>query len=191
MDAAMVDGISLLMAGIWNRRAEGDWSAEPGTNDIDSGAPFYDAYRTADNEYMAVGSYEPQFYARLLHVLGLDPAILGEQWDRTSWPHTKQVIADRFATGSRDEWAQRFAGVDACVTTVLSMGEAASDPQITARATITPGARGPQPGPTPRLSRTPLNTAKTTQSDLIGVAEALQLWGATVAFAPRSPRIAS
>jgi alpha-methylacyl-CoA racemase len=191
VDAAMVDGISLLMAGIWNRRAQGDWSAEPGTNDIDSGAPFYDAYRTSDNEYMAVGSYEPQFYTRLLHVLELDPVTLGEQWDRSSWPQTKQVIADRFAAGSRHEWAQRFAGVDACVTPVLSMGEAASDPQIMARATIAPGAHGPQPGPAPRLSRTPLDAAATTQSHLIGVVEALQLWGAAGRLNPQVAAIAS
>lgn len=179
VDTAMVDGISLLMAGIWNRRGRGDWSAEPGTNDIDSGAPFYDVYRTADNEYMAVGSYEPQFYARLLQVLELDPATMGEQWDRSRWPETKHVIADRFASETRKEWAKRFAGIDACVTPVLSMGEAVNDPHITARATIKAGDSGPQPGPSPQLSRTPLNTASPSMSTLIGVAEALGVWGAT------------
>jgi alpha-methylacyl-CoA racemase len=178
VDAAMVDGVSLLMAGIWNRRAQGDWSEEPGTNDIDSGAPFYDAYRTADGEYIAVGSYEPQFYARMLQGLDLDPGELGDQWDRSRWPHLKQVIADRFATGTRHEWTMRFADLDACVTPVLSMAEAVQDSHITARATLTTGADGPQPGPTPRLSRTPLITASTSESNIVEFTQALNSWRA-------------
>lgn len=176
VDTAMVDGISLLMAGIWNRRNQGDWCAEPGTNDIDSGAPFYDVYRTADDEFMAVGSYEPQFYAGLLQVLELDPAAVGPQWDRSSWPHTKKLIADRFAAGSRDEWTQRFSAVDACVTPVLSLDESLKDPHITIRSTILDGDAGPQPGPTPRLGRTPLDAADVTESTLIDADEALRLW---------------
>jgi alpha-methylacyl-CoA racemase len=176
VDAAMVDGVSLLMAGIWNRRAQGNWSSEPGTNDIDSGAPFYDAYRTSDGEYMAVGSHEAQFYARLLQGLDLDPADLGDQWDRARWPQLKQVIADRFATGTRREWTKRFADLDACVTPVLSMAEALQDPHILARTTMATGAAGPQPGPAPRLSRTPLNTASTSESSIIGFTDALDLW---------------
>jgi alpha-methylacyl-CoA racemase len=178
VDAAMVDGVSLLMAGIWNRRAQGDWSEEPGTNDIDSGAPFYDAYRTADDEYMAVGSYEPQFYARLLQGLDLDSSVLGDQWDRSRWPHVKEVIADRFATGTRHEWTVRFADLDACVTPVLSMAESVRDSHISARATLTAGADGPQPGPTPRLSRTPLITASTSESDIVEFTQALNSWRA-------------
>jgi len=55
VDAAMVDGVSLLMTGVWSRAAQGRWPGEPGANDLDSGAPFYDVYATCDGEYMAVG----------------------------------------------------------------------------------------------------------------------------------------
>ena len=37
---------------------------------LDTGAPYYDTYETADGKYMAVGSIEPQFYAELLQRLG-------------------------------------------------------------------------------------------------------------------------
>jgi crotonobetainyl-CoA:carnitine CoA-transferase CaiB-like acyl-CoA transferase len=55
VDAAMVDGVSLLMTGVWSRAAQGRWPGEPGANDLDRGAPFYDVYATCDGEYMAVG----------------------------------------------------------------------------------------------------------------------------------------
>ncbi len=172
VDAAMVDGISLLMTGIWSRAAQGRWSNEPGTNDIDSGAPFYDAYATADGQYMAVGSIEPQFWARLLDGLGLDPETLPAQWDRERWPAMKQAIADAFASRSRAEWTEVFAALDACVTPVLTMAEAPADAHLCSRRTLEPRPDGPQPAAAPRLDRTPLRAAEADPLD-----EALQRWG--------------
>ncbi|BBF99619.1 MULTISPECIES: CaiB/BaiF CoA transferase family protein [Pseudonocardia] len=172
VDAAMTDGVSLLMTGIWSRAAQGRWSTEPGTNDIDSGAPFYDVYRTADDEYVAVGAIEPQFWARLLDGLGLDPAELPGQWDRERWPELKKQVAEAFAGRTRAGWSAVFADRDACVTPVLSMAEAPGDSQIAARGTLTPGPGGPQPTPAPRLARTPLRTRSPGT-----VAEILDRWG--------------
>jgi alpha-methylacyl-CoA racemase len=151
VDAAMVDGVSLLMAGIWNRVATGRWQPEPGTNDIDTGAPFYDVYATADREYLAVGSMEPQFYERLVRALGLDPAELPDQWDRDSWPSTKKLFAEAFSRRTRAEWADVFAPLDACVTPVLSMAEATADPHLAARGTLRTRARVVEPAPAPRF----------------------------------------
>jgi alpha-methylacyl-CoA racemase len=159
VDAAMVDGVGLLMASVWNRAAGGRWSAEPGTNDIDTGAPFYDVYRTADGEYMAVGSVEPQFYARLLDGLGLDPATAADQWDRDRWPATKAAFARAFATRTRAEWTAVFADRDACVTPVLSMAEASHDPHVAQRRMLEADRAAHRPAPAPRLGRTPLRRA--------------------------------
>jgi alpha-methylacyl-CoA racemase len=173
VDAAMVDGVSLLMTGIWSRVAEGRWPGEPGTNDIDSGAPFYDVYRTADGEYMAVGSIEPKFWARLLDVLEINPATLPDQWDRARWPEVKDVVAAAFARRTRAEWVQHFADREACVTPVLSLAEAPTDPHLAARGTLAPAAGGgPQPAAAPRLSRTPLHARKAGDLDA-----ALSRWG--------------
>jgi alpha-methylacyl-CoA racemase len=179
VDAAMVDGSSLLMAGVWNRAAEGRWSAEPGTNDIDTGAPFYDVYRTADGEYMAVGSIEPQFYARLLDGLGLDPAMCAEQWDRDRWPDTKTEIARAFASATRAEWTRRFADRDACVTPVLSMAEAPHDPHLVERGTLEGDRKAHRPAPAPRLSRTPLRRAEGPAESTAGAV--VERWTASAA----------
>ena len=172
VDAAMVDGVSLLMTGIWSRAAQGRWSGEPGTNDIDSGAPFYDVYATADGEYMAVGGIEPQFWARLLQGLELDPAALPAQWDRAQWPLLKETIAAAFGTRTRAEWSAVFAFLDACVTPVLSLAEAPADAHLSARGTLEHHPDGPQPAAAPRLDRTPLRARAADPLD-----EALARWG--------------
>src|SRR5688572_24348877 len=82
VDAAMVDGTALLMAPFFGASAMGFWSDERGTNMLDSGAPYYDVYRCGDGLELAVGAIEPQFFAALLDVLGLDPGALPAQDDR-------------------------------------------------------------------------------------------------------------
>ena len=46
VDAAMVDGSSVLMQMMWGFRATGMWTDERGTNMLDTGAPYYDTYDT-------------------------------------------------------------------------------------------------------------------------------------------------
>jgi alpha-methylacyl-CoA racemase len=172
VDAAMVDGVSLLMTGIWSRAAQGRWPGEPGNNELDTGAPFYDVYATSDGEYMAVGSIEPQFWQRLLAGLGLEPTDLPEQWDRAKWPETKGLIARAFATRTREQWTAVFDELDACVTPVLSMQEATRDEHVRARATLVARNGGTEPAPAPRLSRDALSFR-----DGSALPDALGRWG--------------
>ena len=158
IDAAMVDGASLLGNMIWWFRAAGIWNDEPGTNILDGGAPYYDTYETADGQYMAVGAVEPQFFALLLRTLGLDAAALPGQHDKAQWPRLRAAIKGAFASRSRDEWTKVFAGTDACVTPVLSYGEALEDDHLGSRGTLIDVGGVPQPAPAPRFSRTPAAT---------------------------------
>jgi alpha-methylacyl-CoA racemase len=155
VDAAMVDGSSLLCQMVWGLLAQKVWSDEPDSNLLDGHAPFYDTYTCADGRHVAVGALEPQFYAALLDGLGLADAGLGHQLDRSRWPEMRARFTEIFVTRTRDEWAQAFAGTDACVTPVLAFGEVAAHPQIAARATIVEADGVPQAAPAPRFSRTP------------------------------------
>jgi alpha-methylacyl-CoA racemase len=38
------------------------WGNPRGQNFLDSGAHFYETYKTSDEKYMAVGALEPHFY---------------------------------------------------------------------------------------------------------------------------------
>jgi alpha-methylacyl-CoA racemase len=180
VDAAMVDGSALLMAFFHGFRAEGLWRDEAGTNLLDSGAPFYDVYATADGGHVAVGALEPQFYAELVRGLGLSEEDLPPQYDPAGWPVLRERFAAVFATRTRDEWADHFAGTDACVAPVLSMSEAPGHPHNVARATFTTVGGTVQPAPAPRFSRTP--PAVPTPASAPGAdAERLVDWGVDAA----------
>lgn len=133
VDAAMVDGASVLTAFAHGLRAAGMWGADRGENLLDGGAHFYDTYETADGRYMAVGAIEPQFYAELLAKLEIDPGTMSPQMDATSWPAGRQRFADIFRRRTRQQWTDHFDGSDACVTPVLSPWEAHAHPHNTAR----------------------------------------------------------
>jgi alpha-methylacyl-CoA racemase len=157
VDAAMIDGVGSLMSFVYELRAIGAWPGEPGTNLLDTGAPFYEVYRTADDRFIAVGCLEPQFYAAFLAGLGLSGADLPAQYDQAGWPELRERFASIIAGRTRDEWAEVFAGTDACVTPVLSLDEAPSHPHNLARETFVrdPGTGAWAPAIAPRLSRTP------------------------------------
>ena len=78
--------------------------------------------------------------------------------DRSGWPRLRVRFTEVIASRTRDEWAETFAGTDACVTPVLHFGEAAVDPHITARETVITLDGIPQAAPAPRFSRTPAAT---------------------------------
>jgi alpha-methylacyl-CoA racemase len=155
VDASMVDGAALLTTMIHGLRAAGLWIDERGSNLLDSGAPFYDVYQTADGGHMAVGALEPRFYSALLRGLGLDGEALPEQYDRLGWPVLRRRFSAVFSAKSRREWESVFAGLDACVAPVLALGEAPLHPHNVARGTFIDVDGVTQPAPAPRFGRTP------------------------------------
>ena len=155
IDAAMVDGAASLMTMTWGFRALGVWG-ERGTNVLDTGAPFYDTYETADGRFIALGSLEPQFYAELIERVGLkDEVDLGRQMDPSTWPELRERFTELFQSKTRAEWCEILEATDACFAPVLTMDEAKDHPHIRARETIVEEFGLPQPAPAPRFSRTP------------------------------------
>lgn len=155
VDAAMVDGVSLLSQKVWSWLAQGLWTDEREANFIDGYAPWYRTYACADGRFMAVGAIEPQFYAELLRRLGLDGEDLPPQRDPGGYPVLAKRFEEVFATRTRDEWAAVFGGLDACTTPVLSWHEAPHHPHVTERQTIVTADGTTQVAPAPRFSRTP------------------------------------
>ena len=85
VDAAMVDGVSMLAAPTYALMAAGLWQDRRGDNLLDGGAPFYDTYETADGGHVAVACLEPQFFAEFARLLPLDAGLAARQYDRGSW----------------------------------------------------------------------------------------------------------
>jgi alpha-methylacyl-CoA racemase len=154
VDTAMVDGAAVLMTMTHALRAMGIWEDERGTNMLDTGAHFYNVYETADGKYVSIGSIEPQFYAELLRLTGLEGQELPWQHDRLEWPALKERLAAIFKTRTRDEWSELMEGTDVCFAPVLSIPEALEHPHNVDRSTFVEVAGIRQPGPAPRFSRT-------------------------------------
>ncbi|HEX7160811.1 MAG TPA: CaiB/BaiF CoA-transferase family protein [Trebonia sp.] len=155
VDAAIVDGAAMLQAMTYGLLADGAWTDERGANLLDTGAPFYDVYETADGRHMAVGALESRFYATFTGILfapqGI-PAGLPAQHDRARWPELRARFAARFGERSQEEWTKAFSGTDACVAPVRTMTEAPADPHLAARGTYVTVDGLLQPAPAPRFS---------------------------------------
>ena len=155
VDAAMVDGASLLMAMPFAFFAAGLWEDRRGVNILDSGAHFYEVYETADGKYVSIGSIERRFYAELIEKTGLsgDPEF-AQQMDQEMWPRLKERLAEVFRRKTRDEWCEIMEGSDICFAPVMSLGEAPDHHHLKARETFVTRDGLRQPAPAPRFSRT-------------------------------------
>ncbi|KAM9096452.1 alpha-methylacyl-CoA racemase [Sarcophilus harrisii] len=156
IDANMVEGTAYLSSFLWHSKNLVFWNQPRGKNILDSGAPFYETYRTSDGKFMAVGAIEPQFYALLIKGLGLNCDELPNQLSISDWEETKKKFADAFAKKTQAEWCNIFDGTDACVTPILSLEEAALNEHNQERGTFfTDEHHNVSPRPAPLLSRTP------------------------------------
>jgi len=174
VDVAMTDGTASLTAMFHALAAGGLWSNARGINLLDGSKPFYRCYACSDGRHVAVGALEPQFFTLLVKGLGLDPAVYN-QFDPAGWPAMEQAFAEVFATRTRDAWAARFEGTDACVSPVLDFAEAADHPHNRERATLVEIDGIRQPATAPRFAATP-TSINPSRRGLIGIEEAVADW---------------
>jgi alpha-methylacyl-CoA racemase len=147
IDCAMVDGAALISALTWSLKAAGMWKDQRGANLLDTGAPYYDVYRCADGEWVAVGALEPQFFAVLKERMGLR----SEQHD----PGLRAELEAAFRQHPRRHWTALLQHSDSCFAPVLSLADAPCDPHLAARGTFAGIGGMIQPAPAPRFSATP------------------------------------
>lgn len=178
VDAAMTDGSALLSAMMYGLHGQGMWSNCRGQNMLDGGAHFYGTYACADGRWLSVGAIEPQFYASLLQLAGLDDPRFKRQMDAAQWPELKAALAAVFAQRTRAQWCDLLEGSDACVAPILDWDEAPQHPHNKARDTFVEIDGTLQPAAAPRFSRTPgaARSASATNAQ-----EILQRWQVDVA----------
>ena len=175
IDVAMVDGVSSLLSMAHGQASAGMMPDARGSSLLDGGAPYYDTYKCSDGEYMSVGAIEAQFYETLKQTLEL--ADLPAQADHANWPKMREMLTEKFATKTRDEWAAIFDGVDACVAPVRWLSEAKNDPHLVARGTLVEMGGVTNPAPAPRFSRTPGRIAGPPKHPGTDTVAALTDWG--------------
>ena len=177
IDAAMLEGSALLMAGVLLSKNSGSWNEPRGENWLDGGAPFYNTYECKDEEWICIGCIEPQFYALMREHLKLKDKLWDEQWNRDLWPLQKKVLRETFSKKTRQEWDNLLGNIDVCFAPVLNLDEIMEHPHNQARKVFLAPEGNVQPAPAPRFSRTPGKIqsppAKPGENNL----EVLERWG--------------
>lgn len=155
IDCAMTDGTAVLMSMMHGMKNMGVWSEDLGVNMLDTGAHFYDTYETADGKFISIGSIEPQFYAELRKLAGLEEDTqFDAQHDRKQWGTLKDKLTVLFKSKTQGEWNALMEHTDVCYAPVLTMTEAAQHPHNVARGTFIEVGGDTQPAPAPRYSGT-------------------------------------
>jgi alpha-methylacyl-CoA racemase len=155
IDAAMLDGVGLLMSMVYEVFERGGWRNERRANLLDGAAPHYRCYRCRDGRWLAVGCTEMKFRANLAEAIGVPELGALTSNDPANWPALSAKLEQVFAERDRDAWVDRLAKVETCVTPVLDLEEAPRHAHAQARGTFLQDPRGWTPAPAPRFSRTP------------------------------------
>lgn len=97
------------------------------------GAAFYQVYETADGRHVVLGGRELKFARNLLAALGredllpLAEAPAGDQGELIAF------LRATFATRTRAQWIEWFAGLDVAFAPVLDFAEALREPHVAGR----------------------------------------------------------
>jgi alpha-methylacyl-CoA racemase len=149
VDVAMLDVAAAWMAVAWGWFLGTGQALPPGRLPLTGGLACYRLYRAADGGYLAVGALEPRFWENLCRALDLPELI-----DLHLVPEEQEAVAARlqevFAARTRDEWIEALGGVEACVSPVLDVPEAITDPQLLHRGLVAE-VDGTPIGPGPAL----------------------------------------
>jgi alpha-methylacyl-CoA racemase len=150
VDAAIVDIVAML-GGIAQLARARSWLDSDGLN-LFHDSPFYDVYPCAEGGFITLGAIEPQFYALLLHKLGMGDVDAAAQNKRAEWPALKARFTALFASQRRAHWVALLEGTDVCFAPVLSLKEAVAHPHNVARGVYSANASGTlQVAPAPRF----------------------------------------
>jgi alpha-methylacyl-CoA racemase len=109
--------------------------ARPGARLLTGERAYYRVYRTADGRHLAVATLEAHFWARFCAALGR-PDLVARQHEADQAALAAEVAAE-LATRTLAEWGGLLNGLDACVSPVLSVAEAAELGPVSVRLPVT------------------------------------------------------
>jgi len=130
LDIAMGDNLFAWAYWALGERAVGRPDPRPGGELVTGGSPRYQVYRCADGRWLACAPLERKFWENFCRIIGLPDELRDDSEDPAA---TMAVVRYIVASKPSTEWLATFEGVDACVTLVKSIREAAVDPHFQAR----------------------------------------------------------
>ncbi|RIJ28550.1 CaiB/BaiF CoA transferase family protein [Henriciella mobilis] len=177
VDAAIVEGTASLMGMVAGAYQSGSLKRGYENNVLSGAAPFYRTYECADGRHIAIGSLEPQFYARFIEAMDMQHYADREQRDPAHWPAMSAELEDKFRTRPLADWLALLEPLDACINAVLTLEEATGDAHNASRGVYVEADGFFQPAPAPRFSRTPGALQGKAAAPGEGGQEALIRWG--------------
>ena len=142
VDVAMADGaLAHNLFALQALEQRGD-TMPRGEDLLTGGVPCYGVYATSDGRWLAVGALEPKFWRALCDTIGRPDLVAGQLATGAEGARVRTALEAVFGSRTRDAWVAAFEGVDACVTPVLTLGEALDDPQFAARGMVVTGGDG-------------------------------------------------
>lgn len=132
LDVAATDGVLNLMSLYIDQYLATGEDTRPNSGVLTGRYAWYGIYAARDARYLAVGAIEGHFFRNLCHLLELEQ-YSERQYDAAVQDEMKAAFAQRFRTRSRDEWVERLAGHDTCVSPVLDIPEVVADVHLRAR----------------------------------------------------------
>lgn len=136
VDVAMADAVLAHEVVALGALADGGRVAARGDDLLTGGVPCYGVYETRDGRWLAVGALEAKFWRALCRTIGREDLVAAQFATGEAGERAREALAAVLATRTRDEWTSVFAGVDCCVSPVLTFAEALADPQFTARGMV-------------------------------------------------------
>lgn len=136
VDLSMADGA--LAHNIFALHAlEQDGRTAPRGEDLlTGGVPGYGVYATKDGRWLAVGALEEKFWREVCATIGRPDLAVAGLATGAEGARVRAELEAAFGARTQAEWIERFAGVDACVSPVLTPDEALGDEQFAARGMV-------------------------------------------------------
>ncbi len=141
LDISMLDGST---AGLVNHLPEwlvGGQPYRPGEMPMTGRHPFYGVYPASDG-FVTIADYEEKFWRNTCEIIGRPDLADDHQASGARATEVRAELAAVFATRSRKEWAEEFAGKDSCFMPVLSPEEAAESEHFQVRELLVDVALG-------------------------------------------------
>ena len=136
IDVAMADAVLAHQIFLLSALEDEGSVAERGDDLLTGGVPCYGVYSTFDGRWLAVGALEAKFWKALCKALGRPDLVPLQFATGANGEAVRESLSAIFASATLAEWSERLAGVDCCVSPVLTFDEALADPQFAARSMI-------------------------------------------------------
>jgi alpha-methylacyl-CoA racemase len=126
IDASMTHGSALLLQVPLGQAAAGH-TPRRGAEMLCGRYACYNIYTAKDGRYVAVGALEAKFWAALCAALGCPQYTDNQYVEGSLRLEIIEALAAIFRTRDAEDWFAALRGIDACVTPVRTVAEAATD----------------------------------------------------------------